>query len=837
MGFQSMEDGGQLLKINILRKKINNMNIDWTEIKEEIIRDIDDIFTLNTPQYIDVADGVELFKKVIYSNIGGFQLGGLHREIMPALQDAYKDKIGQIGPLKILANGLEPFLKKVSVISGRDTLAVALSKQLMPLLKSLNLSNQLSTQNTQLSETSLQTLKGAPEYLEYICEAYLTRNKVHESPNWNRKEVIARLTSVLTVYIYAALKYKAQIDSLPNTKPVAVNIVNKVSEEEKYLYHFITFGNTTHKIKNQIISSFILNYIKENQPVGVERIHNDANKHFDNNLELNRYRSLITKLENKKQVIYDKTEKSFSLTDEEYKRISDIQKNFEENRNLFFLFLEDIAKKYGVEHLISELFDKLQEFIEHNYNIDFLEAYDKGIEIDKDENQVYQQFANYILSISPDKATSNKLFRDLLELSVDSDFLLRMSASKAFANLTNPEKYEQYINQQERVVYLDTQIILYALCLNYVDKANYQNYLYETTEELIELAKKNTNIRLKVSRPYLQEVAYQLKLALLLIPFENVGGKRLSSNIFYQFYWHLKEHGLLEVEDESFADFMSVWFKLEEDDAYDSRFYSITYNNVIEFLHSADLQVEVETIPIYDKSAAVDTIESVLYSEPYFKNRPKNVIDNDAIMLCHLCNKEIHVIEPFFLTWDKIFLKFRKAYITKHKRNEISTFHLFNPARFISHLSLTKFKINPKAITNDFLSIIDSYSTEEKNNTFWDVINKFLNIDNIGKLKRTRYVNKIKDIIEKEFNFPEDETERERMFSPFEGRFEVLNDHYSTSSKYSIVDYRCLVLSEEYFDEITSIIFDTTFDDKTMILKIDELIENMDSLPKSVSPK
>jgi len=801
------------------------MNIDWSEIKEEIIRDVDDIFTVTTPQYIDVADGIDLFKKVIYSNVGGFQLGGLHREIISALQDAYKDKIGQIAPLKVLANGLEPYLKKLSIISGRDTLTGALSKQLMPLIKSLNLSNQLTTQNPLLSESSLPTFKGSPEYLEYICEAYLTRNKVHESPNWNRKEVIKRLTSVLTIYIYAALKYKVQIDNLPDSKPVAIEIINKISEEEKYLYHFITFGNTPHKIKNQIISSFMLNYIKENQPVVIELIHSNANKHFENNLELSRYRSLITKLENEKQVIYDKADKSFSLTNEEYKRISNIQENFEENRNLFFLFLEDIAKKYGVEHLISELFDKLQEFIEHNYNIDFSEAYDKGVEIDKDENQIYQQFANYIQTISPDKDTSNKMFKDLLELSVDSDFLLRMSASKAFANLTNPEKYEQYINQQERIVYLDTQIILYALCLNYVDKANYQNYLYETTEELIELAKKNNNIRLKVSKQYLQEVAYQLKLALLLIPFENVGGKRLSSNVFYQFYWHLKEQHLLEVEDESFADFMSVWLKLEEDDAYDNRFYTIVYNNVIEFLNSNDLQVEVEILPMYDKNTAVDTIDSVLFSESYSKSRPKNVIDNDAIMLCHLCNKEIHVIEPFFLTWDKQFVKFRKAYITKHKRNEISTFHLFNPARFISHLSLTKFKINPKALTNDFLSIIDSYSTEDKNNTFWDIINKFLNIDNIGKLKRTRYANKIKDIVEKEFNFPDDTTERERMFSPFEGRFEVLNDHYATSSKYSIADYRNLVLSEEYFDEITSIIFDTNFDNKEMVLKIDELIK------------
>lgn len=802
------------------------MNIDWATVKDEIIRDVEDIFSANTPQFNDISDGIELFKKVVYSNSGGFELGGLAKEILPALQDAYKDKAGQIGPLKGLANGLEPFLKKLCVIGGRDTLNGALGKNLMPLLKTLSLNAALTTQShggyPQLTEANLSTFKGSPEYLEYICEAYLTRNKVHESPNWKSIDVITRRTSIMVLYLYAVLKYKPYIDALSGSQPISKEIINKISEEEKYLYHFITFSNTTNKIKNQIISSYILNFIKENQPITIENLQYETNKHFGSQLELSRYKNILNKLEAEKKVL--KSDISILLTEDEYIRIGQVQANFEENRKIFFMLLADIAKKYSIEHLMNTLFDMLQEFIVHNYNIDFAEAYDKGVEIEKDENQVYQQFIAYIQSITTDKNNANQLFKDLLGLSTDSDFLLRMSASKAFANLTNPEKYEQYINQQERVVYLDTQIILFALCLNYVDKANYGNYLYETTEELIELSKKSGNIKLKVSKFYIQEVAYQLKLALLLIPFEDIGGKGLSSNVFYQFYWHLKEHNLLDEDDESFADFMSYWFKLEEDDVYGANFKKISYDNIINFLESDELQIEVETIPQYDKFHAVSIIENVLLSERFYKDRPKNVIENDAYMLCHLCNNEIHIIEPFFLTWDKLFVKFRKSFIDKHKRNNITTFHLFNPARFISHLALTKFKINPQAITNDFLSIMDSYNSYEKNNTFWDSVNKFLNIDNIGKLKRSRYAQKIKDLIESEFNFPDDTHEREKALLPYEKRFEKINEHYSTSTKYTFNDYRELLLSEDFFEEITSIIFNSNLNDN-FTNKIDELIE------------
>ncbi|HRH49460.1 MAG TPA: hypothetical protein PLP23_11965 [Panacibacter sp.] len=801
-------------------------------------RDFEDIFLVNNPSYPNIDEGILLFQKIIYSNIIQFELGGLHRILPIALNEAYTSKIGQIGPLRVIADCMEPYLKKICLIAGLDSVNATLTKELMPLLKMLNLNTALTNQSRggypQFTEINLSSYHGSQEYLEFICDAYLTRNKVHTSPDWNRKQVINKLTNLLVVYVYAALKYKLEIERLQDVQPTSTFIKEKINSDQKYLYYFISFGSTTNKIRNQIVTSYILNYLKENQPIKIEQIQMAANSFFANEMNINYYQNLIQKLERESKIELNKQQKLIQLLPAEYKRICDVQNNFEENRSIFFLFLEDISKKYNIHHLLSDLFDKLLEFIENNYNIDMAEAYNKGVDIEKDENQTYQSFINYLQSITENKDQANTLFKDLIELSRDSDFLIRMCASKAFATLSNPDRFEQYMHQETRVVYLDTQIILFALCLNYVPKASYDNFYYQTTEELIELANKNKNIQLKVSRLYLQEVAYQLKLALLLIPFEEMGKGKLSSNVFYQFYWHLKEKGMLDEEDKSFADFMYTWFKLYEEDAYDSKFFSIAYSNLYDFLTGSDLNIEVVTIPTYDnKYDAVEILNQVLASDN-FKFRPKHSVDNDAIMMCHLCNGDIHVVEPFFLTWDKAFTNFRKEFIRKYKRNSALSFHLFNPARFINHYSLLKLKINPQAITNDFLSIMDSNNIHEKTQTVWDAINRFLNIDNINSQKRKIYIGKVKDLFEQELDYTsEDASDFEKtnkVLLPFEEVIGKINDYYTNNSNYNIGDYRNLLLTENYFDKAAKLIFQNVSEPDTNInvfVELDNLISEL----------
>ncbi|MGB8195182.1 MAG: hypothetical protein WCF67_24815, partial [Chitinophagaceae bacterium] len=191
------------------------MGINWAAIKEEIKRDLGNVFATNIPTYNSIEEGIDLFQKVIYTKYGNFELGGLHRTLPLALHEAYVTSAGQLNPLRIIADSLESYLKKIALIANLENANSILSKQLMALFKLLNLNSALSQQQwggyPQLTESELNNYIGTPEYLEFLCSSFLTRNKVHESPDWNRKTVIEKLTHLLIVYIYAALKYKEDI--------------------------------------------------------------------------------------------------------------------------------------------------------------------------------------------------------------------------------------------------------------------------------------------------------------------------------------------------------------------------------------------------------------------------------------------------------------------------------------------------------------------------------------------------------------------------------------------------------------------------------------------------
>jgi uncharacterized protein YutD len=788
------------------------MDLQWTEIKSEIKRDVEDILLTESPSFTDIEKGFELFQKVIYADIQKSSLGGLASTLPQALQDAYISKRGDLSPLKILSDNLEPYLKKIAIIATLDNPNSILGTPLMPLLKLLNLNSALSSQvgknaYPQLAESELQNYRGVAEYLYYLCDCYIIRNTVHLAPNMKRREVMEKIASLITIYLYAAFKYEKEIELIGSLSPSNPSISNKISSEQQYLYDFVSFGHSAYKVKQQIITSYLLFSIKNNDSTTAEEIQRNANAYFQNELPLSYYQGLISNLVIDGRVIL--SGKQINLSVEEVKRLDNTQANFIENRSIFFKLLEDLASQYLIIPHLSGLFDKLKEFIQQTYDVDLAEVSLTG-ELNKiDQNEAYHKFISYLTEILPDKSLTTNLFNDLLVLSTESDFLIRMCASNAFATLTNPDRFDQYVRQQEKIVYLDTQVVLHALCLNYLPENGFDNVYYLTVEELLGLSRSNKNIKFRISKPYLNEIAHQLKLALMLIPFESMVSGKISNNVFYLFYWHLKSHDLLNEDDETFADFMHSWFFLEQTDIYDPKFTAIVTNTLSDILRD-DLNIDVELLPNYENKAdAVDVILDVI-SLSEKKERPKLVISNDALMLIHLTNSDFHVMEPFFLTWDKLFTKYRKSYINKYHRRKIISFHLSSPARFINHFNLINLKINPIAIANDLLSFIETNDLQYTTQTIWDTVNRFTSIENISPTQRRKYISTMKGTLEKELNQSIedlDELERtRRVVKPFEEMLDKINDFFQRDKNVSFYEYKRSLLDESFFGGLSDLI-------------------------------
>jgi len=153
----------------------------------------------------------------------------------------------------------------------------------------------------------------------------------------------------------------------------------------------------------------------------------------------------------------------------------------------------------------------------------------------------------------------------------------------------------------------------------------------------------------------------------------------------------------------------------------------------------------------------------------------------------------------------------KKAFKNKFHKRDLISWHLFNPSKFINHMSLIDFKIEPKSITNEYLSILEGFGLHEMTRTIFDTMNRFLEIKNISKSQRNNYVILTKKVFnEKEFSYEIDLPEEEiktRISKPFETIIDEINSYYHSGHvKYNIDFYRKMLLVEDYFIRVVAII-------------------------------
>lgn len=821
--------------IKLKIKELSSM-ISWEDIKHKIKLTVRKSLTSGNPQFTEeeITKGIELFRRIILYKSGEPELDGLSKIMVPALQDSLLDKKGELPSLRLLADSLEPFYKKILLICKGKNFGEIERLTLIPALKEVGINNALSIQINKndfpfLDESNLESFKNEIEYLYEICSAYLIRNKVHNSPEFNDLEVLTFVKDLLVLYIYTVLKNLEQIDLL-NESSYDIDSAKKLLNggENKILFDFISFGSSTTEIKTQIIESYILHKLMDAGKLSQIEIKDGLEKYLNYTLTQDFFRRSIDKLRSKKRIEYIKTTSELRLSPDEHLRLVKVQSLFNDNKELFLLYYSDIIERYGIKNHSEEILEKLKEFFVVNYNIDIKEINDEDSY--ENEDSILEGFLSFIKTLLNEKESLD-LVKDLLKLCEESDFIIRLSASTVISNLTNPVHFENYVRKQKRVVYLDTQLILHALCTGYLSNCEYDNIYFRIVDELIKLQKSNPNIEFRFAKNYLNEVAYQLKMALLLIPFEGTTKHKLSTNVFYEFYEYLHFNDLLDDHHQTFADFLESWLVVTEDDALGSDSEKIISSNIGSLL-SDELGISVVTLPFYeDKETAMSVLDGVIKDgNNKLSSKSHYTLSHDALMVCHLSNKEFHQDEPFFLTWDKSFTPFRTAFKQKFKRQELISWHLFNPSKFINHISLLEFKIDPKTITSDYLPILDSLGLHEKAKTIFDSMNRLTDIKDISKKQRRRYVQLTQQVFnEQEFGYEVDQPEMiNNVIKPFETILDDINKYYYSSSEHSIDTYKKMMLREEYFKRLLDIIINEISNgpivSSDLTLNIDKLI-------------
>ncbi len=125
--------------------------ISWEDINLKIFTTVQKSLTTGNPHFKEdeIKRGISLFKKIILLKSGESELDGLSKILVPALQDALIDKKGETPSLRLLADSLEPFYKKILLVCNSQNFHEVSRLTLIPLLKKIEINNALSIQQNQ----------------------------------------------------------------------------------------------------------------------------------------------------------------------------------------------------------------------------------------------------------------------------------------------------------------------------------------------------------------------------------------------------------------------------------------------------------------------------------------------------------------------------------------------------------------------------------------------------------------------------------------------------------------------------------------------------------------
>ena len=792
------------------------MDYKWFDIRRKIVTACKKTF--DEQQIVisrtEIEDATDLFDRVVSYPIKYPLVASLQTQMQESLQRSFIDNVGSPTDVQKVLSLTDSYLKKILVMAGVKTIEEFAIKR--PMLKFLLQDTGVSPLFTSITETirgnNINRYDKDPTGAYILCYTYLGRNMVHDTPDWDVEEIHKRLRYVMATYILVT-KHLAPtlVAKYPNLK---TNVSINLSEinETGYVYDFINYGNTSNKIKNRIVESFIANYVyKKGNKVSIDALVNEVVAFSKQSLNEGSIRSIIGRLIPDKLQYEGNTKKEVVLNEAERNRIEKALDNYSMLANRLLSEIENLLDEYGMRDQAQEVYDNLKRFFERNcLSIIKIMSEDDGEASNKRSEEYIDDFKKYLHSIGCAEERQDELFKGLLNICAMNDVLVKIALGKNFTNVANPESFSSGLDKREKKVYLDTQLLLYALC-DYDEFPAYNGSpSFLIVRSLLGIARQNPNIHLATINQYVNEAAYHLKRAVQLITFDDLYYEsriRLSDNVFYGYYYYLKDNGLLSDGVNTLSDFLYEMFEVSYDDILQGNFEAKNYSYLSGILQE-DCGIEIEDTPHF---AETDIYNSGKVFTSALLNRADNrspiAAKKDAIMGLYLfSNSHKTTSEPFFLSWDKAFYSYRKDYIKTYMKGNVSSWLLFSPAKFVNHLNLLDLRIDVDVMTEDLISIIEDEDTAANTKHVLDSINKLLEKTNVTTRQKRKVYS---EIIFNESEFPNDtevpEERRLKLTSDFTMAFDRVLTMMQTGN-YSMSDFADIISEEKQFRTFVSLL-------------------------------
>lgn len=790
------------------------MEYKWYDIRKKIVAACKKTFAEQqmVMSTADIEAATDLFDRVVSYPLNYPLVASLQVEMQESLQRSFMDEVGSLTALRVVLSLTDSYMKKALVMAKVKTIEEFTRQRpmLKILLKDSGVSPRFSAITDIIKGSNISQYDQDPSGAYILCYTYLGRNCVHNSPDWDVEEIYRRLRYTMAMYILVTNHLSAALlANYPNLK-VGVRIDLSEINETGYVYDFINYGNTSNKIKNRIIESFILNFVyKKEDVVSIDSLVKEVIAFSKQSLNEGSIRSILGNLIPNKLDYKSTTKKEVKLTESEHERIKAAQENYQTLVNRLLAEVESVLDGYGLKGQTQEVYERLKKFFECNCLSIIKIMKDEDGEASNQRSEEYiEDFKEVLKSLGCADEQLDELFKKLLRICSLNDILVKIALGKNFTNVSNPESFASGLKQREKKVYLDTQLLLYALC-DYDEFPTFNSSpSFLIVKSLIGIARQNPNIHLATINQYVNEAAYHLKRAVQLITFDDIYKQsrlRLSDNVFYSYYYYLKDNTLLPEDVDSLGEFLEAMFEVSYEDMLQGNFELKNYNYLAGILQE-DCGIEIEDTPFFSEAEICNsekTFTTVLLSRN--DNRSPVAAKKDAVMGLYLfSNSHKSSSEPFFLSWDKAFYAYRKDYIKTYMRGNVSSWLLFSPAKFVNHLNLLDMKIDVDVMTEDLISIIEDEDTAANTKHVLDSINKLFEKTHVStRQKRKAY----SDIIFNETEFPNDteipEERRLKLTSDFTMAFDRVLTMMQTGN-YSMSDFADIISDEQRFKDIVS---------------------------------
>lgn len=790
------------------------MEYKWYDIRKKIIAACKKTFAEQqvVMSTADIEAATDLFDRVVSYPLNYPIVANLQAEMQESLQRSFVDEVGSMTALRVVLSLTDSYMKKVLVMAGVKTIEEFYRER--PMLKYLFQMSGVSPRFSAITEvirgSNIAQYDKDPTGAYILCYTYLGRNSVHDSPDWDVEEVYQRLRYAMSAYILVTNHLASSLQArYPNLKADVRMDLSEINETG-YVYDFINYGNTSNKIKNRIVESFILNFVyKKEDVVSIDALVKEVVAFSRQSLSEGSIRSIIGKLIPDKLEYKTTAKKDVKLTEGEHERIKTALDNYQTLVNRLLTEIENVLDGYGMKDQTQEVYAKLKKFFESNcLSIIEIMKEEDGEASNQRSEEYIEDFKKVLKSLGCAEDQLDELFKELLHICALNDILVKIALGKNFTNVSNPESFATGLKQREKKVYLDTQLLLYALCDYDEFPAFNGSPSFLIVKSLMQIARQNPNIHLATINQYVNEAAYHLKRAVQLITFDDLYKQsrlRLSDNVFYSYYYYLKDNTLLPEDVNSLSEFLEAMFEVSYDDMLQGNFEAKNYNYLAGILQD-DCRIEIEDTPYFaeaDINNSEKTFTTALLSRN--DNRSPIAAKKDAVMGLYLfSNSHKSASEPFFLSWDKAFYAYRKDYIKTYMRGNVSSWLLFSPAKFVNHLNLLDMKIDVDVMTEDLISIIEDEDTAANTKHVLDSINKLFEKTHVTtRQKRKAY----SDIIFTETEFPNDteipEERRLKLTSDFTMAFDRVLTMMQTGN-YSMSDFAGIISEEKRFKDIVS---------------------------------